>query len=118
MCESNSKDQIVQTAMKIIINAGDARNLIKEALDAIADQDFDRAAAKISQANGSIKIAHEAQTNMIQSEARGEKLEYSILFCHAQDTLMTVVSEYNLTSQMIKVFKSLSERIQNIELRK
>jgi len=117
MSESTSKDEMVQTAMKIIINAGDARNLIKEALNAINDQKFDLAEAKMKQANNFIKIAHESQTDMIQSEARGEKLEYSLLFSHAQDTLMTISSEYNLASQMMKIFKSLSERIQNIENR-
>ncbi len=115
MSESTSKDGMVETAMKIIINAGDARNLIKEALEAIEAQNFDRAEEKIKQANGYIKIAHEAQTDMIQSEARGEKLEYSLLFSHAQDTLMTISSEYNIANQMIKVFKSFSTRLEALE---
>jgi cellobiose PTS system EIIA component len=117
MNEINVKEEMLQTAMKIIISAGDARNLIKEALDAIAAQQFDLAGKKMDQAKNFIRIAHESQTEMIQSEARGEKMEYSILFSHAQDTLMTISSEYNIASQMMKIFLSLSERINRIEMR-
>jgi cellobiose PTS system EIIA component len=117
MNETNVKEEMIQTAMKIIINAGDARNLIKEALDAIAAQQFDLAGEKMEQAKDFIRIAHESQTEMIQSEARGEKMEYSILFSHAQDTLMTISSEYHIASQMIKIFLSLSERIRNLEMK-
>jgi PTS system cellobiose-specific IIA component len=115
MNETNAREEMLQTAMKIIINAGDARNLIKEALDAIVAQQFDLAGKKMEQAKDFIRIAHESQTEMIQSEARGEKMEYSLLFSHAQDTLMTISSEYNIAGQMMKIFLSLSERIHNLE---
>ena len=39
-------------------------------------------------------------------DARGEEREYSLLFAHAQDTLMTIYSEINIAKQLLKIFKS------------
>ena len=49
--------------------------------------------------------AHNAQTEVIQGEARGEKTELCLLFIHAQDTLMTIMSELNMAGEMIQMYK-------------
>jgi len=104
-------EQIVANAMAIIMSAGDARVYCKEALDAIADSDFELAKEKMKGAHEKITEAHRVQTDAIQGETRGEKSEYSLLFAHAQDTLMTVYSEINIAKQMIKVFEKWDEKI-------
>ena len=43
-------EEVVQAAMNIILNAGDARNFCKQALDSIAKQDFDEAKEKMKKA--------------------------------------------------------------------
>ncbi|RKL62163.1 PTS lactose/cellobiose transporter subunit IIA [Thermoanaerobacteraceae bacterium SP2] len=111
----NFDDKLINAAMSIIIHAGDARNYIKEALDFISFYDFKNAEEKLRQANEKISIAHKAQTDMIQGEAQGKGIGYSLLFTHAQDTLMTIKSELNISRQLLKIFKSLDERISKIE---
>ncbi len=37
--------------------------------------------------------AHRIQTDIIQKEAAGEKIDISVLFVHAQDHLMTAMAE-------------------------
>ena len=49
---------------------------------------------------------------MIQAEISGEEtFQPSMLFNHAQDTLMTVMSEIHLTDKMISVFESFYEKM-------
>jgi len=111
----NLSDNVVNAAMTIIIHAGDARNCIKEALDFISLRDFKHAEEKIKEANEKIIIAHKTQTDMIQGEAQGEGIGYSLLFTHAQDTLMTIKSELNIVRQLVKIFKAFDERISELE---
>ena len=101
----DNENELVQVAMQIILHAGDARNYEMEALKAAKQFDFETADEKMKQANDSITLAHKAQTTTVQSEMGGEKYEYSMLFAHAQDTLMTVMSEINMSLEMIDILK-------------
>ena len=101
--------------MSIILNAGDARVACKEALDLIAEGDFDTAEEKMKIAHEKITAAHKVQTDAIQGETRGETSEYSLLFAHAQDTLMTIYSEINIAKQLIKIFRAYEKRIAALE---
>lgn len=108
-------EKVIKSAMEIILNAGDARVLCKEALDAIAVSDINLANLKLKQAQEKITLAHKVQTDAIQAETNGEKSEYSLLFAHAQDTLMTIYSEINIAKQLIKIFINLESRISALE---
>ncbi len=109
------EEKLVNSAMSIIISAGDARLYITEAINAISEGNYDLSADKLKQAQEKMTEAHAVQTDMIQGEARGEKIGYSLLFAHAQDTLMTIYSELNLAKQLYKVFESLEKRIVKLE---
>lgn len=102
-------EKIVNSAMKIILNAGDARTHNCAALDAIATRDFASAEKEMKEASKCIVKAHQFQTETIQGEARGEKTEYSMLFTHAQDTLMTINSEIVMTEKIIKIVGEIYE---------
>lgn len=102
------EEEKIQAAMSIILSAGEARSACKEMLDAISLMEFDKAEMKLEEAQKKIIEAHRIQTDAIQEEARGEKREYSLLFAHAQDTLMTAYSEINIGKQLLKIFKNYS----------
>jgi|SRR5476651_257770 len=106
---------INQVAMNIIMDAGDARNAITEALTAMGMNNFAMAAQKIVEAQDRIKSAHINQTNVIQSEIRGEAFVPSLLFTHAQDTLMTINSELLLSKQLLKLFSMVDTRFKKLE---
>ncbi len=106
------REEDIQIAMSIILHAGEARTACKEALDGVAEMDFDKAQERLKEAVAKITLAHKIQTDAIQGEARGEQKEYSLLFAHAQDTLMTIYSEINITKQMVKIFKSYTEKFE------
>ncbi len=108
-------DERLHAAMEIILNAGDARVKCKEALDAIAIYDFELAKENLKEAQIKIGAAHKVQTDAIQGESAGDASSYSILFTHAQDTLMTINSEIVIAKQMIKIFESYEKRIAALE---
>lgn len=106
---------LVETAFQMIVNAGDARTSVKSALDAAMGGDSAAASLKMGEARGFIEEAHRLQTGAVQQEAAGERLEYSMLFTHAQDTLMTIYSEYHLAQKMIAMYDALSAKIAELQ---
>lgn len=108
-------EKIVQSAMEIIMHAGDARLKCKEALNEISKFDIEGAKKKLKEAQAEIIEAHKVQTDAIQGETRGEKTEYTLLFAHAQDTLMTIYSEINIAKQLIGIFDAYEVRLQALE---
>lgn len=111
-----TEEQVAQDAMQIILHAGEARKHCMDALKDIEKSDFGSAKEKMKLANAEIVIAHRVQTNCIQKETEGEQGEYSVLFAHAQDTLMTVYSEINIAKRLIDIFESFNQRLANLEL--
>ena len=61
----------------------------------------------MEQAHENIVHAHNAQTEVIQGEARGEKTEFCLLFVHAQDTVMTITTELRMTQKLLPIVKML-----------
>lgn len=105
------ENQLIDIAMEMILHAGDARNSICEALDAILEEDKKTADEKLSESKKSIEKAHLIQTQIIQKEAAGEPFAYSMLFAHAQDTLMTIYSEYHIAVKMVVMYDRLNKKI-------
>jgi PTS system cellobiose-specific IIA component len=114
--EYNGYDkEIITTSMVIITQSGDARLEIKNAVSAMAAFDFSKAAECLKAAKEKLDKAHQCQTAIVQNDCADHIKTIPLLFTHAQDTLMTVVSEYNLASQMLNVFESLDHRISALE---
>ncbi|MFT8351947.1 PTS lactose/cellobiose transporter subunit IIA [Clostridium saccharoperbutylacetonicum] len=91
--------------MNIIINAGDCKNHAYMALNFVNEGKYEEADKEIVLANDALSKAHDSQTEMLQKEAAGEKIELSVLFVHAQDHLMTAITEKNLIQQIMELRK-------------
>lgn len=98
---------LIETAMTVIMAAGDARDHAAKALDHAEKGEFEQAEACMKDARDCIAQAHNGQTEVIQSEMRGEKHEFCLLFIHAQDTLMTIMTEINLTERLIRMYQHI-----------
>lgn len=110
--------ELQSSAMQIIIKAGDGRRDTYRAIDALELGDTTEVATQMEAAGESIKQAHIIHTKMIQAEAQGEELGYSMLFTHAQDTLMTAYSEYRLVKKLLPVLEQFDARIKALEDKK
>ena len=100
---------ISAVAMEVILNTGDGRTCIDQALDSLAEFDFDAAEEHLAQADAKILTAHKVQTATIQAQAAGEEVEYSLLFTHAQDTLMTTMILEKQARFTIDAYKRIAE---------
>ena len=77
------------------------------ALNYANEGNFGEAEKLIEEASELINEAHKVQTNMIQMEAAGNKVDVSFLMVHAQDHLMTVM----LLRDIVKNFVNLAKKI-------
>ena len=103
----NDKSKMMEIALQVILFAGNARDLISKALNAAYDEDFSESKDLLSKAEEEARKAHRIQTEIIQSEANGESIEFSFLVTHAQDTLMISLSEINLAKQLLKMYQKM-----------
>ena len=108
--KEETENKSVKDTMEIILHAGDARELIADAIDNVADYDYSKAEENMRKAEAELVIAHRLQTAKIQQEAEGKKVPYSVLFTHDQDNLMTIYSEFKLIQHLIKVFKARDKK--------
>lgn len=103
-------DELSRVAMEVILNAGDGRQCIDQALEHLASFDFDDAEACLNDAEAKLLLAHRAQTDTIQRQAAGEEISYSLLFTHAQDTLMTISAELHMAKKMMPLVRALATK--------
>lgn len=103
-----TQDEINEVAMQMILHAGNGRNLIKEALDKMDEDAFDEGEVLLKQAKKELNLAHNAQTKVVQYSME-HPIEINLLFTHAQDTLMTILSEHNIAKHLFKIYYKISK---------
>ena len=106
------ENKCIAAAMPIIMAAGDARNNAKASLDALMAGDEAKADELLKQAKEDLKKGHGAQTDLIWAEAQyefntGKTSEIPLLFIHAQDTIMSIMTEVKLTESMEQMYKQI-----------
>lgn len=109
------QDKLTKASMDIILHAGDARLKLTEALKLIEKFDFKNAGNKLNESKKMIQKAHQTQTDTLQAEMRGEVEGHSLLFTHAQDTLMTIYSELNIANRLLKIMEAFHFRLEKLE---
>ena len=106
MIIQKDKDQLNNLSMNMILLAGNAREKIMKALTACEARNFITADSCLQAALSEIEEAHILQTETVQKEAMEQEYYYSMLFTHAQDTLMTIQSEYNIALHQVAILKT------------
>jgi len=104
-----------EIVFKIILHAGNARAEAYDALRAAQAGDFAKAAAHLQQADAEVAVAHRTQADIIQKEAQGEPVAVTLLAVHAQDHLMTALSEKTLIEHMIAMHKTIRQLSDKLE---
>ena len=92
---------------KLTIEEIATRSLTFEALKKAREKKFDEATELLNQAKQRSLQAHELQTELICSEADGEKVEINLLMVHAQDHLMNSILARELVEEMIEIYKKI-----------
>lgn len=100
---------IEEYAFQLIAYSGDARSSAFNALHAAKKGEFDEAKSLLEKCKESAVMAHKIQTEILTSEAGGNKFNISVLFVHAQDHLMTSMLAEELIEDMIDMRKELDK---------
>jgi PTS system cellobiose-specific IIA component len=103
-----SQSEWEQTLFTVILHAGNARSSAKEAQDYAVEGDWKAAQASIDEANDEVVLAHKSNVGIIQREAKGEKVEFSVLLVHALDLLVLAWSEIDFAEQFLKLNKRIA----------
>ena len=102
-----SATDLNKLAMEIILHAGDCRNLIQDAFTATTQRKDDTIVKQLlNEAREKITLAHKLQTDVIQNTVLNDHQELTLLFIHAQDTLMTIHSELFMSENILKLYYS------------
>jgi PTS system cellobiose-specific IIA component len=104
-------EELELAIMNIIINAGDCKNHAYMALNNVNEGNYEEADKEMQLANDALAKAHDGQTMFLHKEANGEKIDMSVLFVHAQDHLMTAITEKNLIEQIMELRKVVNTLI-------
>ncbi len=94
-------------SFQIIASVGGARSSVMEALREAREGNFAEADAKIEEAGTFLAEAHKGHTGLIQKEAQGEQVPFSLLFMHAEDQLMTTITLRDIAVEMIEMHKKI-----------
>jgi len=102
--------ELMQQSTQIIVYAGNAREKVNDALKLAHDEKFTEANSKLEDAQKDLNEAHRVHMKLLQTEARGEALEFSVLLTHAQDTLMVSMSELHMAKHMLKMYEKMAKK--------
>lgn len=100
-----NREEITLLGFEIVAYAGEARSKFLEALKAAQAGDYDKADELIAAGDECLNRAHNAQTGLIQKEAAGEDLAFSVTLIHGQDHLMTTILLQDLMKHLIELYK-------------
>ena len=98
-----------QFVFPIIGYAGEGKSLAHEALQMAKKNDFLKADELIKKSNEVILEAHHIQASLITKEADGDSIPITMLFVHAEDHLMSAISERELIREMIDILRRISD---------
>lgn len=104
-----------QTLFTIILHAGNARTVARDAADKAYSQEWDEAERLLKEADDEQLKAHQIQAKIIQMEARGDKVPFSILLVHALDLLILAWIEIDNVKDLVKLHKRLAVLERSIE---
>ncbi|PKR83798.1 PTS lactose/cellobiose transporter subunit IIA [Heyndrickxia camelliae] len=96
-------------SFQMISNVGTARSLAMEALFAAKGGDYALAEEKLEESNKYFVEGHRVHAGLIQKEASGDKVEFSLLFMHAEDQLMSTETIVLLVKEMVEMYKRLNK---------
>ncbi|NIZ47163.1 PTS lactose/cellobiose transporter subunit IIA [Entomospira nematocerorum] len=108
--EELSREEAIFT---IITGAGEARAKTFEAVSLAESGKLEEAKTRYKEADGELHSAHKIQTSFIQQESSGTPVEINMLFIHAQDHLMTAISEKAMVGKLL----ALHEKVAILESR-
>lgn len=102
------QDKYDELVMGLVVEGGNARSLAMEAIQSAKKGDFAQADALLQECEQALNEAHNTQTEMIQSEIRGDHVPVMLLMVHAQDHLMDAMVVHDMAVEFVDLYRSRS----------
>ncbi len=103
-------EQMQTVAFQIIAEVGTAKSMYMEAIRiAKEDKDFEAAKQMIVEGQELATSAHSHHFEIVQKEAAGEALPFSIMLMHAEDQLLTTEVVKVLAEEVICLHEELNK---------
>lgn len=100
---------LYEMAFGLILNAGNSKSKSLMAIEAAREFEFEEAESLVSEAEEDLRTAHQTQTDLIQGEARGEKMDLNLIMVHAQDHLTTAMIMVDQAREFINLYKMIND---------
>ena len=100
-----------ETAMQMIMHAGNAKSSALMAIDDAEEGDFAAAEADLAEAATEMHKAHDLQLSLIQKEASGDAVELSLILVHAEDHLTMAIHAMDMATRMVDLYRRLPAEV-------
>ena len=97
-------------SFEIISNVGMSKSLSIEAIREARKGSYENADENLKRASQYLTEGHHAHASLIQQEAAGEKVDFSLILMHAEDQLMSAEAFGILAEEFIELYKILKEK--------
>lgn len=91
--------------MQLIVSGGNARSYAMEAIRNAKYGNIEAAKKFLLKADDELCNAHKIQTQLIQKEAAGSKIEITLLMVHAQDHLMNAITVKDIAAELVDIYE-------------
>jgi cellobiose PTS system EIIA component len=95
-----------QINFQLILHSGNARSKVIQSLREYREGNVVESEALIKDAEQDLAVAHDIHFKLVQKEAKGEKVEFSMLFMHSEDHLMSTITMKELVKELLDIFKA------------
>lgn len=102
-----TKEELQMASFEIIAAAGDAFSNFYQAVEEARKFNFETAEELVEAGQKSLNAAHNAQTEMLTAEARGDDMELGVILIHGQDHLMTAILYERIAKQLIEICREM-----------
>lgn len=96
-------------SFEIISNVGMAKSLAIEAIREVREGSYELAKEKLKQCNDFMINAHHSHSALIQKEASGEQVKFSLILMHAEDQMLSAETIITLAGEMIEMYIDLKK---------
>lgn len=100
-----ANEELENAMIEIVALSGEARTKLLEAVKKGKVGDMLSAEKLIQEAQLDLNDAHNAQTDLLAREARGEITEPTVLLVHAQDHLMTTMLLRDVIETLLDIYR-------------
>ncbi|AYE36696.1 PTS lactose/cellobiose transporter subunit IIA [Borrelia turcica IST7] len=108
--EYTIEELIDEVSMPIVAYAGEAKSFLREALAHAKVGDYEKSREIIEESRASIAKAHEAHRDVVKySTINPDSIKTPFILIHAEDHLMSAISELSIFEELIQVYKVINE---------